>query len=532
MSRKSGGNNMQPRRKSHTVILVSMFVVVAVSAGLWIALAGLFGRGSSSIERWAAAQIKMIASDLLVPTLSFDEFDFIFPGTLIFTNLRLTDQGVVCLEAASVRLTLREVPVRGQPIVIDEVELNKPVVRLVVGSDGALVGFDNFIKPSGGHRHADGGSSIPSDFLAIRKMTIADGAFRWTNSEHVAMELDDLDFDLKSQPDDDPGWYALEATLVRAPIMDLQMSGRFQLDQFTLELSNLAFALDLDQETKRHLPPALQTAIANYELAGELTGKGTATVPFTDLDNSELSMHLELVKAHLARGRLSIPVDQLTTDFQLSQRVLTTTSLQASVFGGHAQGQISIDFAQNALCEVAVSGADLRLERGLRETSDTDANFTGAATIKGSATASLELFPTDLSGAGTVAIENGRLWGDSLFRGLMEEAGQDDAGTDYGSLKFELEPDRAKFRKVRVVGGSTAAHGEGELHFDKRINFRFNTGPLERVEEALGVVGRALELVTDRVVTYYVTGTWAEPKFSVQPLGIGADPEDDQSPGK
>ena len=103
------------------------------------------------------------------------------------------------------RLILRDIPVRGKPIVIDRVELNEPVVRVVVRDDGSLAGFTDFVHPSSGHKHADGGSTRPSDFLAIRKVTVRNGAFRWKTADDVVMEFDELEFDLSGRPDDEPG---------------------------------------------------------------------------------------------------------------------------------------------------------------------------------------------------------------------------------------------------------------------------------------------------------------------------------------
>ena len=54
---------------------------------------------------------------------------------------------------------------------------------------------------------------------------------------------------------------------------------------------------------------------------------------------------------------------------------------------------------------------------------------------------------------------------------------------------------------------------------------RFNAGPLEKAQESIPLVGDVLGLLTDRIVTYHVTGTWSKPKFDVRPLGLGANAE-------
>ena len=87
--------------------------------------------------------------------------------------------------------------------------------------------------------------------------------------------------------------------------------------------------------------------------------------------------------------------------------------------------------------------------------------------------------------------------------------------------RLVLDPECLAFRAFEVVGGANLARGEGELYFDSRINFRFNAGPLERVQGVLGPIGEVLGGVTDALMKYHVTGTLAEPKTAVKPLGIG-----------
>ena len=195
------------------------------------------------------------------------------------------------------------------------------------------------------------------------------------------------------------------------------------------------------------------------------------------------------------------------------------------VFGGHIEGNGSIDFAKALYSKLKLTGHDLRLERALKETTKFESNLAGVVTLDGSTSVTLRKFPTDLDGSGHISIKDGQLWSDSLYRGLMEEAGQTDTGKDSGSTEFSLRPDRVEFKKLLVVGGTTAAHGEGELLFNNRINFRVNAGVIERIEESLGSIGDVLELMTDRVVKYQVTGTWARPEFNIRPLGLGADAE-------
>jgi len=50
---------------------------------------------------------------------------------------------------------------------------------------------------------------------------------------------------------------------------------------------------------------------------------------------------------------------------------------------------------------------------------------------------------------------------------------------------------------------------------NQSLNLRFNGGPIEKLQEKLGVVGDLLGTITDNVGSYRVTGTLSDPKGSV-----------------
>ena len=516
---------MRQRRIGTWLFLTFVILVGGSALALrWAGPVGLFREGSSPIERWCGDQVKLIAADLLGPELAFDDFDYEFPGTLTLRNIRFTDNDVVCLEASSMRLILRDVPTRGKPIVIDAIELTRPVVRLVVRDDGTLVGFTDFVKPSAGRIHDNGGSSRPSEFLAIRKMSIRDGSFRWTAANGTMMELDELGFDLNGRPDDDPGWYTLSSSLTRAGILKYTMAGRFQIGKFVLDLSALSLDLTLDETTQKNLPPSLQSLLARYEVQGRLAITGKATVPIPDPTVAKFDLKLALTNAHLASGRVQVPLDRLTMDLALSDQCLTIDTIRADVFGGHIEAVASIDFAEQWASELSLTGHELLLERALKETADIDSHMAGSVTLDGSASAPLQLFPESLDGSGQVTMKDGRLWGTPIYRGLMNRVGLTSTTKDSGSLDFALQPDRVELTKVRLLGDSEAVRGDGELFFDNRINFRFNAGRLEHVMDSMGIFGSVFQLATDRVVAYQVSGTWSDPIFSVRPFRLGTVP--------
>ena len=72
----------------------------------------------------------------------------------------------------------------------------------------------------------------------------------------------------------------------------------------------------------------------------------------------------------------------------------------------------------------------------------------------------------------------------------------------------------------KLVTALMAVRGGGVIGFDDSLNLILNGGPLERLQESLGMVGRAFGHVTDRIVRYHVTGTTEHPVVRIRPFGL------------
>ncbi len=179
--------------------------------------------GMNPIDAWCATQLRGIADDLFEPAFEFTSLRLELPASVTLEDVAIIADGVTIIGMSSLRLELREMPKIGQPLVIESATFVDPEVRLVGRSDGTLVGFANFMKSTEGERRADGGSSVPSDFLAIRGIDIANGRFEWApaDAEHP-MVFEKLNVNLSTNPDSTrPGWYEFVARIDRAPIIQL-----------------------------------------------------------------------------------------------------------------------------------------------------------------------------------------------------------------------------------------------------------------------------------------------------------------------
>ena len=94
-------------------------------------------------------------------------------------------------------------------------------------------------------------------------------------------------------------------------------------------------------------------------------------------------------------------------------------------------------------------------------------------------------------------------------------------GHDRSSMEIALNSRRVEIDDFILEGDSLGVRGSGEINYDGTVNFRFNAGPLEKMQMQLGVIGDVFGFLTDRLVTYQVTGTWEDPVFNGRPLGLG-----------
>ena len=161
--------------------LVVVALLLAAVAGIgWFFLAG---PGSRHVSRWCASQISAIVDAHVQPDFAFDSFSYRMPKTITLRGVRLVAGGESIVTVDSIEIVLARVPRRGEPIVIERVTLEKPVVRLIPTGTGSLLGFGDFVKPGEGAMLADGGSTRLSDVLAIDTIRLVRPDSRWPRGD-------------------------------------------------------------------------------------------------------------------------------------------------------------------------------------------------------------------------------------------------------------------------------------------------------------------------------------------------------------
>ncbi|MEE2680937.1 MAG: hypothetical protein VX641_01040, partial [Planctomycetota bacterium] len=135
----------------------------------------------------------------------------------------------------------------------------------------------------------------------------------------------------------------------------------------------------------------------------------------------------------------------------------------------------------------------------------------------------LTRLPQSLRGDGQLQIRKGRLTSVALVNGLssaMRVVTRQPRNNDRMNMMFDLTPTGLEITRFNLVTSMMAVRGGGVVGFDDSLNLILNGGPLERLQESLGQLGRAFGQLTDRLVRYHVTGTTQSPSVHIRPFGL------------
>jgi hypothetical protein len=562
--------------KWRKVLLIGFASVLLLTIVGGLAFLHIARSGSGTIEQWIGAQFQSIANSYLNPKLTFTDLDYKYPGTVSLKNFRLTaddpaqpGKKIDILAASEAAVTLAEIPRRGQPIVIEKISLNHPLISAVaVAPDSSqFVGFSNLMRGGAGQSTsapasqpvAQGPTSSQklSDAFHIRLIELKDGRIvydpRISGSE--PMMLDQINTSLNIQMAE-PGHYNLDTRIIRAPVFDFHITGQLDLDRFNGRDIQITIRADLGADKLDYLPPQLQQLIRKYEARGVLDVRLTGDLPLMDPMGGSLELTVKLSQANVATGDYRVPVDQLEMLARLQDRKALLPKLTIAALGGNADitGSARLNDRLDAAITVHVTG--MLLEKLLSAKKDAqpshiagklDLLFEAAApmmvvlakTAPGAgepgATTAPALASEQLAenwGSASLQLVNARLAEIKLIRDLnnalasagkvarMGNAESLKEPRDKASVALNLSRDQVVFNDINYSGDVMAARGKGTMTLDQKLDLTLNAGPVEKVEALLGKhVGGAIGSVTDSLVVYRVTGNADNPQVNVVVVG-------------
>jgi hypothetical protein len=216
--------------------------------------------------------------------------------------------------------------ISGQPLKIDAINLDSPVISAVSLSPGAMqfVGIPAYSPPP------EPAVPAPAETVATQPLTPASKitntfqvkSFQFTNAKLIydprlpgtdRMCLDQFSTFITVDPKDS-GSYRLRADIDHSPIFKLGVDGLVDIDNPGIQ--NLVFDLqaDLSQGKLDFLPPQLQLILRHVNAREKLSVHAAAAVAMSNPSNASAHLDMHVQNIDLSQSGINIPVQ----DFKLS----------------------------------------------------------------------------------------------------------------------------------------------------------------------------------------------------------------------
>jgi len=540
------------------IVAIVLLLLIAVTSIVVYFVRVTGGEGSSALEQWIGSELRSVAAAHLNAELSFENPDYQYPLTIVVENIRLTvpdpagaGEKVDIIRIGKATLTVAEIPETGKPLQIERVVLEQPQFSFVniSATDARLIGFSNLVKTSDQPPAAEPSIATPStkitDVFRIRLVHILNGTIHYDprDSDKRAMMLDRINMALNVEPDEQ-GWYKLSTRIDRAPISELMVNGRFNLNDNIAEIAELSLAVELGGDNQS-LPPQMQRALADHDLRGKLTAKAKGTIKFDDWINAKIDLDVALNDGNVSFGDYRLNLPHVSLAAAMTDRKVIVHQLNANLLSGTLAGSGEIQVEAPFYAEAKMRGDELRIHQVLKAAAIVNANAKTNADTKGSAEAPppvMEELPfrgiasfqvaarapagsitTQLSGTGHFSLREGRIinvpainqFEDGLagITGSKNIKGTLAGANDSIDLQFNFKNDRMRIDKLDYRSAIVAARGKGEMLLDGFVlNLIVHGGPIEKLQSLLGPVGDLTALLTDRVAKYHITGPVSDPK--------------------
>ena len=283
--------------------------------------------------------------------------------------------------------------------------------------------------------------------------------------------------------------------------------------------------MDVERGRAEGLPPDIQAIIEEHEIHGDIELKSHGTIPIVDMGETRLDIDLQIEHGAARLGTYLIPVEKLNATMEIVEK---TVDLETMEIMFHESGQMTMSghlgLQSPRPFDVHFDMEGVYLSSVL-ERLDVDApGYNGYLGAQGHINSQADAVLEHLEGNSHVTLVEGDILNVPIVDGLREAVlGVEtvESGNDHGSMLVVFQPDRLELDDVSLEGDDLGVRGHGEIYYDGSLNLRFNAGPLEKVQMQTGALGDILGLITARLVTYQVTGTWDDPEFNGRLLNIG-----------
>lgn len=480
--------------------------------------------GTNRLETWIGSVVVGIANSYLIPDISYEEIAYTAPGQVDLGAVALTaPDGTRIIEIDTLSLTLAEIPRAGKPLLIERVVIRDGTLNLIRDPEtGDIKGLIPLLEPELTDEYeVESGSTTSeiklSESLQLREIVLDNINLRFDDGSGTPLMLDGISITSEITPeevDGQPGWYSLNIELSREGL-ELSVPGMVNLDTLVARVDDGSFTAQLDEQTIKSLPSALQKLLAQHGAAGSLDVTFNGMIPIMDPNTGLLTADVALHDFHATSGDYVFPIDSLIIEAGIAQGKLSVSKLTVNAIGGTINAQASIPLSEEkATASWTVDALDLAHLMSA-QVKDNQRKLAGILSSTGQVEAHVKDLPESVGGAGTLKVRKGRLM---RFPGLAELAAVmnvvttgDGKPNHKVDAEFEFTPEGIHVIKSEVLTGFLAARGKGIIDYSANMDMAVNAGPLERLQSVLGSVGDIFGKITDQIMTYNVRGPIGDP---------------------
>ena len=359
-----------PRLRKFLIRFLIVIAILAVTSPAWISLVARLA------EPTIRAQLLALAAEYVKPTLTIEKLEYSFPLHVKMVNPKLTSTGadgkpVDILTAEEVGITLDRLPIFDGPLVFRDLDFVNPVGKILVTKEGDVVGWGDFLKDS--DSKSDSGSkpdSKPdststgddssadrsiSDVFAIDQINVEGLDFEYLiEGNDKPMLLKDLKFSLNNRGKDGakkvdlgkgPGWYEVDTQLTQGKLLDFKVDGGVNIDTLDVELILVKLDLTLDDDSRKMLPPQVQTFIEAHKIEGRLDAGLKGTFNIDDFLSSKTKIDMKLGPTHFAVDSMLISIDEASASGRTEKETLLLEPIVVKALDGTMTGTLRLSDA-------------------------------------------------------------------------------------------------------------------------------------------------------------------------------------------
>ena len=359
-----------PRLRKFLIRFLIVIAILAVTSPAWISLVARLA------EPTIRAQLLALAAEYVKPTLTIEKLEYSFPLHVKMVNPKLTSTGadgkpVDILTAEEVGITLDRLPIFDGPLVFRDLDFVNPVGKILVTKEGDVVGWGDFLKDS--DSNSDSGSkpdSKPdststgddssadrsiSDVFAIDQINVEGLDFEYLiEGNDKPMLLKDLKFSLNNRGKDGakkvdlgkgPGWYEVDTQLTQGKLLDFKVDGGVNIDTLDVELILVKLDLTLDDDSRKMLPPQVQTFIEAHKIEGRLDAGLKGTFNIDDFLSSKTKIDMKLGPTHFAVDSMLISIDEASASGRTEKETLLLEPIVVKALDGTMTGTLRLSDA-------------------------------------------------------------------------------------------------------------------------------------------------------------------------------------------